>query len=110
MTNPWDILDAALRDDAVVIKAEVTNGTAELMSWGNEFFTVTRSEETSRGLEMVLIAAAGKNAVKWCTQIEQVAKQAGYQSIRYHTQHKGLNRLVKSLNFQLLETVYQKDI
>lgn len=110
MINPWDILVPALRDDAPAIKAEVNNGTAELMSWGDEFFTVTRSEKTSRGVEMVLIAAAGKNAVKWCTQIEQVAKNAGYNSIRYHTQHKGLNRLVKSLNFQLLEKVYQKDI
>ncbi|PHR87956.1 MAG: hypothetical protein COA78_36795 [Blastopirellula sp.] len=108
--NAWDVLTPALRGDAQSIKSDVDSGRAELMNWGGEFFTVTRSEETSRGTEMVLIAAAGKNAVKWCTEIEQVAKRAGYSSIRYHTQHAGLNRLVKSLNFQLLERVYQKDI
>ena len=109
-TKAWSILTPALREDAQAIKAEVDAGLAELMCWGGEFFTVTRSEETSRGLEMVLIAAAGKNAVKHCTNIEKAAKRAGYTSIRYHTQHVGLNRLVKSLEFTLLERVYQKNI
>ena len=110
MINPWEVLKPALREDEAIIREQVASGEAELSSWGNEFLTITRTEKTSRGTEMVLVAAAGKNAVKHCIEIEKAARRAGFDSIRYHTQHKGLNRLVKCLDFSLMEKVYQKDL
>ena len=81
----WQQLEAALGDDLAEIQQEVAIGRSLLTSWGNEFFAVLRDEQSAKGKELVIVAAAGKHSQKHTAEIMRLAKSQGYYSVRLHT-------------------------
>ncbi|RTR33525.1 hypothetical protein [Shewanella atlantica] len=103
----WQKLAPALLDDLRIIQSEVSQGTAQLIAWGdNEFFTVLRGEISAHGKELVIVAAAGKNSVAHLQAIHKQAKAQGFVSVRLHTMRpESMLRMGKSLGFEKAETI-----
>ncbi|MBO2692148.1 hypothetical protein I6M59_10370 [Shewanella algae] len=82
----WEKLAPALGSDLRTIQREVKQGVAQLAMWGDhEFFTVLRPEVCAQGKELVIVAAAGKNSLKYLAEIKRLAIEQGFYSIRLHT-------------------------
>lgn len=103
----WQKLAGALGDDLRIIQREVTQGISQLYSWGNgEFFTVLREEHDENGRELVIVAAAGKNSIKYLSEIHRRAKINGINTIRLHTlKPKAMLRMGHSLGYAPAETI-----
>ena len=105
----WQLLAPALGSDLRIIQSEVKQGAAQLIGWGdNEFFTVLRDEKSANGKELVIVAAAGKNSLKYIAEIKRLAKAQGFCSVRLHTlKPEPMLRMSRSANlgFAPAETI-----
>ncbi|MDR8523843.1 hypothetical protein [Shewanella fidelis] len=88
------------------IISEVEQGAARLFCADRECYFVLRGETDFSGRELVIVAMAGKNAVKHTKEIHQRAKRAGYQTIRLHTlKPAAMLRMGRGLGYQPAETI-----
>lgn len=107
IATAWQKLAVALGDDLRTIQREVEQGISQLYSWGDgEFFTVIREEQDLNGRELVVVAAAGKNSIKYLAEIHRRAKSHGIKSVRLHTlKPKAMLRMGRSLGYAPAETI-----
>lgn len=112
ITRAWQLLAPTLEDDLRTIQSEVAQGVAHLIEWGDgEFFTVVRPESYATGNELVIVAAAGKNAPKHTAIIHELAKKQGFKSIRFHTlRPDAFLRMGKHLGYQRAHTILRADL
>lgn len=100
-------LKKSIGNDLEFIKNQVKNKQAGLYSlFGKDFdlYIVIRIEE----LEMVIMCLEGRGLKKAESFILNLAKKAGCKSIRYHSNRKGLYRMLN--NFKEVETIYRRII
>ena len=72
---------------------------------------VTRTEcFPNRKPELVVCCYKGEQLNAVTKVIMETAIKNGFGSIRYHTQRKGLNRLVQDLGFEFMESIYHKPL
>ncbi len=105
-------LSETLRGDLPSLKQQVNNRVAQLWEINTDngkSWMVSRVEYFDyKPAELVICCYKGCD-LKQVTQLVHDSAQAqGIGSIRYHTQRKGLNRLVVDLGFTPYETVYKK--
>ena len=104
-------LGETLKDCGDLLREQVEQGVAELWQVEDHSWMITRTEKLlGRKPELVLCCYKGRDVKNVTRVIFQAAKEQGFGSIRYHTSRKGLNRLVKDLGFEYLETIYYKDL
>ncbi|MBX2809957.1 MAG: hypothetical protein KTR20_15155 [Cellvibrionaceae bacterium] len=106
-------LGETLRDDITVLQDQVNSKVAQLWEMGSPHGTswmITRTEQLADKKELVICCYKGCDVNTVMQVVIDSAIEQGFDSIRYHTQRKGLNRLVSELNFKHLETVYQKQL
>ena len=101
-------LDQTLRNDTEALKTQVNSGIAELWHIDGHSWMISRVEDYGDKKELVICCYQGKDLLTIGEEIIKAAKQQGLHSIRFHTQRKGLNRLLKPFGFRYLETVYHK--
>lgn len=102
------VLKPALHDAEPQIKKEVECGVSELWKIDDFGFLVTRIEVDSTGKkEMVFVAGAGKNTKQTIRYFIERAKAVGVKNFRLHTKSKAFGRLVQSIGFEPVETVYK---
>ena len=101
-------LNQTLRDDTEALKQQVNSGIAELWRINGDSWMISRVEQYADKNELVVCCFQGKDLLTIGTEIIGAAKEQGLHSIRFHTQRKGLNRLLKPFGFRYLETVYHK--
>ncbi len=103
----------ALRDDLPILREQVTSGMAQLwqvITDKGESWLITRVEIIEDQKELVVCCYQGCDVNTVTPLIYQCAEQQGFDAIRYHTQRKGLNRLVADLGFTPYETIYRKQL
>lgn len=106
-------LAETLRNDEALFKAQVNQGIAQLWEINTEqgkSWLITRVEQTPNHKELVVCCYKGCDLKQVTQVIYECAEKQGFDSIRYHTQRKGLNRLVVDLGFMPYETVYRKEL
>jgi len=114
--KPWSEeaaqgLGETLRDCGDLLREQVENGIAELWLIEDHSWMITRTEYfPSRKPELVVCCYKGQDLNTVTKVILDTAIKNGFGSIRYHTRHKGLNRLVQDLGFEFMETIYHKQI
>lgn len=96
-------LKPACRGDDEIIKQQVLNGESNLYQ-GDDGFVVLRGE----GLELVIVAGAGKQAKNFYNEITCLAKNSGFKSLRTHVVRRGLMRILERSGFDEAERVYRK--
>lgn len=101
-------LESALMDDSIQIKYEVENRIAELWLIDKVSYLVTRVEHSADNKrELVLVAGAGKNAAAVIEYFKNKAKENSINSIRLHSNKKGMKRLIEKTGLKPIETVYR---
>lgn len=103
----------ALRDDLPILREQVNSGMAQLwqiITAKGESWLITRVEVIEDQKELVVCCYQGCDVNTVTPVIYQCAEEQGFDSIRYHTQRKGLNRLVKTLGFSEHEVIYRKQL
>ena len=104
-------LGETLRDDTELLKQQVNNGIAELWRIEQHSWMITRVDALpGRAPELVVCCYKGKHLNTVGELIVAQATQQRFGSIRFHTNRKGLNRLLSQFDFDYLETVYQKTL
>ena len=104
-------LAETLSDCTDLLREQVEQGIAELWRVENHSWMITRVENfPGRKPELVVCCYKGEDLKNVTQAIMQAAIKNGIGSIRYHTRRKGLNRLVKDLGFEFMETIYQKQL
>jgi len=106
-------LHHALRGDLVLLKEQVKQGIAQLWEINSEIgksWMISRVEEHNDQRELVICCYEGCDLKTVAPIIYKCAECQGFTSIRFHTQRKGLNRLVVDLGFTPYETVYKKQL
>lgn len=78
-------------------------------------FVLRQEHHPGGGSEIVIVAAGGRypgqSLYKLITPwIEQIAANAGAQSLRGHTKRAGVGRLMENAGFAPVETVYRKEV
>lgn len=87
------------------LKKQVACGLAEV--WRIEqVYMIVRQE----GAELVICCLAGKGLLEVTPLIHEAAKQAGCETIRFHTDRPALARLLCEYGFYELERVYQMKV
>ncbi|QBF84730.1 hypothetical protein EXU30_00075 [Shewanella maritima] len=112
IVKAWTTLAPALGIDLHEISQEVTQGVSHLFCSDNEFYFVLRKECRATGPELVIVAAAGKNATKHVSEIHLKAKADGFKSVRLHTlKPDAMLRLgAKSLGYAKAETILRAEL
>ena len=106
-------LALTLRDDRATLRDQVNQGIAQLwqvMTDQGESWLITRVELLDDYKELVVCCYQGCDVKTVTPVIYRCAEEQGFDSIRYHTQRKGLNRLVKPLGFTEHEVIYRKPL
>ena len=106
-------LSHALRDDLPLLKAQVNQGIAqlwEITSHQGKSWMITRVENNNDQQELVICCYQGCDLKQVAPIIYESAERQGFASIRFHTQRKGLNRLIVDFGFMPYETVYRKQL
>lgn len=101
-------LTPALGDYSADILGEIKRGESMIWEIGNTLYVV-RIERDSQGLEMVVVVAVGANIKETAKRLIEQAHNIGCYSVRFHTSHKGLARLI-ALPFEEVERVYRLDV
>ena len=102
-------LSETLRDGGELLRQQVESGVAELWEIDSHSWMITRAEAwPDHKPELVICCYQGRDLTTIGKAIVASAKTQGFGSIRYHTRHKGLNRLLKPFEFEFLETIYQR--
>jgi hypothetical protein len=81
--NDIHLIKSAARGDSQEIAAEIALGGAEFFTLGNCHF-VTRTEQTPRGKELVIVCAQGKTLRPPLRKIINLAVAQQYDSLRWH--------------------------
>ena len=81
------LVSKAAGTDAAEIAAEVADGLAEFFSLGSCHF-VLRHEVTTRGKELVVVCAEGKQLRSPLRAIIAKARAMGFDCIRYHPKNQ----------------------
>ena len=106
-------LQQCLRGDLPILREQVNHGIAQLwqvITDKGESWLITRVEMINDLKELVVCCYQGCDVNTVTPVIYRCAEQQGFDSIRYHTQRKGLNRLVKPLGFNEHEVIYRKQL
>ena len=106
-------LGETVRDDLKPLQQQVNQGIAQLWQVDTEkgqSWLITRVEQINDQKELVVCCYKGCDVKTVTDVIYQCAVAQGFDSIRYHTQRQGLNRLVVHLGFTPYETIYRKVI
>lgn len=74
---------------------DVNSGKSELFTINNDTFMVT----TLYDYELVICCLVGENAEELAKAVYQAAKEKGVKNIRFHTQRKGLQRMLSKYGF-----------
>lgn len=101
-----DKIAIAAGNDLDAIAQEIALNISELWRIG-QAYVVTRIETYDGYKELVVVCMQGEDAKKASAQLVNIAKHSGMASIRFHTQHKGLERLLKSFAPVEVERVYK---
>ncbi len=113
-STPKD-LRGSCGEDTEIIKASVESGAAHLyhmIGGGVDLWVVTRGEESSCGLELVVCCVGGFGMKKAGEAIKSVAIQNGFNSIRYHSKNAAVQRLYEKYGIAgvELERVYRVEL
>jgi len=103
----------SLRGDLDLLKAQVNQGFSQLWEINTpkgKSWMITRVESLGDQRELVICCYEGCDLKTVAPIIYKSAECQGFNSIRFHTQRKGLNRLVVDLGFIPYETVYKKQL
>lgn len=92
--------------DFHALRERVKNGEAEFFKLGRCHF-VTCEEVSASGRELVVLCAEGKGVKQSASVLYDLARKGRFDSIRFHTKHKGISRLISHLPFKPVETVYK---
>lgn len=106
-------LSHALRGDLPELKAQVTSGMAQLWEINSDqgkSWMISRVEINNGLQELVICCYQGCDLKRVAPIIYESAERQGFASIRFHTQRKGLNRLIVDLGFTPYETVYKRKL
>ena len=104
-------LHETLRDCGELLRQQVESGVAELWEIDDHSWMITRVEHwPHQKPELVICCYQGRDLHTVGKAIVASAKAQGFGSIRYHTRHKGLNRLLKDFQFDYLETIYMRGL
>jgi len=104
-------LGETLRDCEDLLRDQVNRGIAELWQIEDRSWMITRTEVfLNRKPELVVCCYKGEQLNAVTQEIMVTAIKNGFGSIRYHTQRKGLNRLVQDLGFEFMESIYHKQL
>ncbi len=113
--HKWDdalfsLLKNSLRGDGRILKTQCENGRAQAIhisdGEGIDLWSIMRREQKDGYAELVICCIEGKGLRKAAPVIEKWAADNGHETIRFHTQHKGLHKLLN--NFEVQEVVYSK--
>lgn len=91
------------RDLWVLIRRDLMMDRAQLFECPDQTYLVIRVE----GIELIILAFVGKNAIAVMDFCVRLARAKGLESVRFHTSRPGLARLVKQFNPIELERVYK---
>lgn len=106
-----DGLSETLRDCKPLLIEQIESGTAQLWEIDGHSWMITRVEHwPNQPPELVICCYQGSDLNSVGEKIVASAKAQGFGSLRYHTRHKGLNRLLKAFEFEFLETVYLRKL
>ncbi len=105
-------LNQVMGDDRDDLCIQIENGMCQLWYLPKfDSWMITRSEpRLNQAPVLVICCYQGKGLVEVGQHIVKAAQQQDFAGIRYHTQRKGLNRLLKPFGFEKLETVYYKPL
>ncbi|MBX2809760.1 MAG: hypothetical protein KTR20_14135 [Cellvibrionaceae bacterium] len=106
-------LNETLHDDLPLLKTQVNRGIAQLWEIETDKGTswmISRVEIINGKRELVICCYQGCDVKTVTRVIYRCAQVQGFDSIRYHTQRQGLNRLVVDLGFTPYETIYRKTL
>jgi|GEM_PF-1204590 len=106
-------LSHAVGDDLLLLKTQVNRGHArlwEINSDRGQSWMISRCERVNGERELVICCYQGCDLAAIAPMIDRSATQQGFNAIRFHTQRKGLNRLIHDVGFAVHETVYRKTL
>ncbi len=107
-------LGETVRDSLLSLQKQVNSGIAQLWEIDTDqgkSWMISRVEKSEgQAPELVICCFKGCDLNTVSPVVVETAKQQGFGSIRYHTQRKGLNRLIVDLGFSPYETVYRKKL
>ena len=116
---PWNDhaeagLKLALAGDLHTIKNQVLANICELWRVGDNGYVITRFE-TDHKKELVLVAgegfkAAGNGYIESVKAFCNIAANAGAETVRIHTDKKGIGRMIKNIGFSEVETIYKLEL
>lgn len=85
------------------VQADILTGRAELFRCPGETYAVLRVDDD----ELVVVAVTGRDAVPLFEVALAIAKRNGLAAVRWHTERKGLGRLLSQFGPLEVETVYR---
>lgn len=88
------------------IKADIIAGHAQLFLCPDDTYMVLRIDRN----DLVFVALVGSGAVPLVDLAIQIARAHGLKSVRFHTAHKGVPRLLKQFNPYEVNRVYRIDV
>lgn len=101
-------LGESLRDDRDILKAEVDAGRADIFFVSPDTWMLTRLDPvTGKAPELVVCCFRGSRAKEITRLIVERAKARGLSGVRFHTNRKGIPRMVREFGFEFVEAVYQ---
>lgn len=104
-------LSKTLADDKEILKQLVKVGNDQLWEIPDlNSWMITRVEHQKDQKILVICCYQGQAINKVGKAIVAAARAQGFTQLRYHTQRRGLNRLLKDFDFSYHETVYKKDL
>ena len=92
------------------IKNEVEQGISELFYCEEFGYLVTRLEIRPENTEFVLVAGSGRKLTDIIPVFCEIAKRAGADLVRYHSQDWRVSQLFESIGFREYERVYIKEL
>jgi hypothetical protein len=103
-------LGSSLGNYATTIRNEVNQNISELFFSPEFGYLVTRLEIRPEDKEFVLVAGSGRNLTEIIPVFCEIAKAAGADKVRYHSNDWRISKLFEAVGFEELERVYIKEI
>lgn len=102
-------LALACGDGLQYIADEIKNGLGQLWKITHDNLHVSWMATRLEGDELVVTNYQGEDLAKMAVGIVNMTRKAGCKTIRFHTKHKGLARLIKQqgINPELVESIYR---
>lgn len=100
-------LTIAMGRDEPIIAEEIKQGISQL--WrvnGGESWLITREE----GTELVIVCLQGRNARPIIERVKAKAQAAGFETMRAHTQRRGLQRMFADQGVTVREIVLEMEL